>query len=497
MSTLSAVTTKIITLDRDSPVPLFRQIYYCLRDGILAGELVAGMQLPSTRLLALDLSVSRLTVQNAYEQLIAEGYATGRHGSGTYVAVPPPVQPQPGQVLTAQRRPPTAATRRLAQRVAGLLQLAPLTSPSAGDPKDDFAFRLDLPALDTFPRQLWGRLLGRRWRNSSSQLLGDQAHGGHAALRSELAVYLTTERGIRCNADQIIIVADAQQAIDLAARVLLDPGDKVWIEDPGHPGARGAFVAAGAGLCPVPVDMEGINVAAGMVEYVDARLVFVTPAHQWPTGVTMSLPRRLMLLEWAYRAGAWIIEDDNGGVFPFGEHAIAPLYALDQQQRVVHIGSFGKMLFPTLRLGYLIAPDDLLDPLRQVQQVATVEPPLLEQVVLADFLAGGHFAHHLRQQRILFAERQTALVAVCRQEFGDWLEISPTRGGTHLVGWLPTGTDDRQAAVQAAAAGINVLPLSVHRSRTEPRRGLAFGYGATPPNVIVHGVKRLAQLLAP
>lgn len=496
MSTNSTITANIITLDPDSPVPLFRQIYYCLRDGILAGELAPGLQLPSTRLLAFDLSVSRLTVQNAYEQLIAEGYATGRHGSGTYVAITPPVQPQSGKVLVAGMRPPATTTRRLARRVAEIVRTPELPSPSAGDSGHDFAFRLDLPAFDAFPRQLWGRLLGRRWRSSGGELLSGPADGGYAPLRSELAAYLTAERGVRCDADQILIVAGAQQAIDLAARVLLDSGDKVWVEDPGHPGARGAFLAVGAQLCPVPVDDEGLNVAAGMLGHVDARLAFVTPAHHWPTGVTMSLRRRLTLLEWAYRAGAWILEDDNGGLFSFDEHPMAPLHALDQQQRVVHIGSFGKALFPALRLGYLVVPEDLLEPLLRMRQLTAEPPPLLEQVVLADFLAGGHFAHHLRQQRVFFEERQAALVAACRQELGDWLDVHPARGGTHLAGWLPAGIDDRQVAAKAAAGGISVLPLSAHRFRSEPRGGLAFGYGATPPDAIVRGVERLAQVLA-
>jgi GntR family transcriptional regulator/MocR family aminotransferase len=496
MSTNSTLTAKIITLDPDSPVPLFRQIYYSLRDGILAGELAPGTQLPSTRLLAFDLSVSRLTVQNAYEQLIAEGYATGRHGSGTYVAVTPPVQPQSGQVLAAGSRSPAAATRRLARRVAEIVKLPEAPSSSVDHSAYDFAFRLDLPALDAFPSQLWGRLLGRRWRSGGRELLSGPADGGYAPLRSALADYLTAERGVRCNADQILIVTDAQQAVDLAAGVLLDPGDKVWVEDPGHPGARGALVAAGARLCPVPVDDEGIKVSAGMLEYVDARLAFVTPAHHWPTGVTMSLRRRLTLLEWAYRAGAWLLEEDNGGLFSFDEHPIAPLHALDQQQQVVHIGSFGKTLFPALRLGYMVAPEDLLEPLLRMRQFTAGQPALLEQVVLADFLAGGHFAHHRRQQRVLFEERQAALVDACHRELGDWLELRPARGGAHLAGWLPVGTDDRQVAAKAAADGISVLPLSAHRLRPEPRGGLAFGYGATPPDVIVRGVERLAQLLS-
>jgi GntR family transcriptional regulator/MocR family aminotransferase len=285
---LTALTSRIVTLDHDSPVPLFRQLYYCLRDGIITGQLRAGSQLPSTRLLALDLGLSRVTVQSAYEQLTAEGYAEGRHGSGTYVAMRPPLsspQGEPGLVSSSTAQPPT---RTLSRRVVSLMA-APAPSPSAHTTDAPPAFPPDLAALDAFPWQLWGRLLGRQWRQSAPELLNPQPDGGYRPLREALAQHLTSERGLACSADQVIIVAGAQQAIDLAARMLLDPGDKAWIEDPGYPGAYGALAAAGAQVCPIPVDGEGVNVAAGILHFPGARLAFVTPAHQCPTGVTMSL----------------------------------------------------------------------------------------------------------------------------------------------------------------------------------------------------------------
>jgi GntR family transcriptional regulator / MocR family aminotransferase len=484
--------TRIVTLDHASPVPLFRQIYYCLRDGIVAGELKPGAQLPGSRLLALELGVSRLTIQNAYEQLIAEGYAEGRHGSGTYIArlIPPPpaTASAPGALL-----PSATPQRRLARRTRALYPL-PLVL-AGNEPRGEAAFRTDLPAIDAFPSELWGRLLGRRWRKSSAALLVDQTHAGYTPLRHALADDLTTTRGLRCTAEQILIVTDAQQAIDLAARILLDPEDKAWVEDPGRPEVRGALMSLGAKPCPVPVDGEGLNVAAGLALYGDARLAMVTPAHHWPTGVTMTLPRRLALLEWAYRAGAWIVEDDRGGVFAHSHTLPSSLQALDQQGRVLHVNSFGTILFPALQLGYLVAPPDLIDPLLRARRVAGGLPSLLEQAVLADFMGGGHFAHHIRYLTSLYAERQAALLAACAHELGDELAVGPAAAGFHLTGWLTPGQDDRQVAARAAATGITVTPISAHRLTPGGRPGLALGYGALPTASIAPAVQRLGAVL--
>jgi GntR family transcriptional regulator/MocR family aminotransferase len=480
---------RIVTLDHQSPVPLFRQIYYCLRDGIVAGELKPGEQLPSSRLLALELGVSRLTIQNAYEQLITEGYAEGRHGSGTYVAHLMP--PLAGGPIQDTLRQPAPAGRRLARRVREWQALPLAHQPPTGE----VAFRTDLPAIDAFPTELWGRLLGRRWRQSHVVLLTDQQEAGYGPLCQALADYLMTIRGLRCTAEQILIVADAQQAIDLAARILLDPNDKAWLEDPGRPAVRGALIGAGAQPCPVPVDDEGLNVAAGMALYGDARLAIVTPAHHWPTGATMTLPRRLALLEWAYRAGAWLVEDDHGGLLASTAAVPSSLQALDQQERVLHIGALGTILFPALRMGYLVAPPDLIDPLLRARRMASGPPPLLEQAVLADFIANGHFAHHVRHLTSLYAERQAALLAACAHELSDQLAVASASAGFHLTGWLAPGEDDRQVAARAAAAGITVTPISAYRLTPGGRPGVALGYGALPAASIGPAVQRLARAL--
>jgi GntR family transcriptional regulator/MocR family aminotransferase len=490
---LIALTSKIVTLDHDSPVPLFRQLYYCLRDGIITGQLRPGSQLPSTRLLALDLGLSRVTVQSAYEQLTAAGHAEGRHGSGTYVAMrPPPSLPQ-GESGPLSAAAPQPTARALSRRVSSLMA-APAPLHAVHTTGALLAFAPDLAALDAFPWQLWGRLLGRRWRQSAPELLQPQHDGGYRPLREALVQYLTRERGLACNADQVLIVAGAQQAIDLAARVLLDPSDKAWIEDPGYPGAYGALAVAGAQVCPVPVDGEGVNVAAGILHAPEARLAFVTPAHQCPTGVTMSLKRRLALLEWAYRAGAWILEDDCGGEYCYNGRPVAPLHALDRERRVLYVGSFGKLLFPALRLGYLVAPADLVKPLLQMLRFTTQHPPLLEQTVLAEFIAGGHFAHHLRTTRALYQERQQVLLEQLALHVHE-VKAEAVETGSTLLAWLPTGIADQAVASRAAQHGVLAQPLTPYRFTPGGQGALVLGFAAPDHDAIRRGVQQLALAL--
>jgi GntR family transcriptional regulator / MocR family aminotransferase len=374
--------------------------------------------------------------------------------------------------------------------------LPPLPEPTPGiDTAISPAFQPHLPAVDAFPTQLWGRLWGRRWRTSAGPLLAPSAQAASAPLRTALADQLNAGRGLRCTAEQIIIVTGGQQALELVAHVLLDPGDKAWVEDPGSSGLRAVLISAGVHLCPVPVDGDGLAVAAGIARHGDARLAVVRPAHQWPTGVTMTLPRRLALLEWAYQAGAWVVEDDSGGAFAYTTHATTPLQALDQGARVLQIGSLSQLLFPALRLGYLIAPPDLVEPLLWVQHLTSRPPPAVDQAVLADFITGGHFAQHLRRLTDLYQERQSTLLAACQRELGEWLNVQPATAGFHLTGWLAPGLDDRAVAAQAAALGITVTPISPQRLIPGGPQGLALGYGGVRPELIGPAVQRLATVL--
>jgi GntR family transcriptional regulator/MocR family aminotransferase len=381
---------------------------------------------------------------------------------------------------------------RLSQR--GQL-LAATHLPSPADEGRPRAFRPGEPALDHFPAATWARIAGRLYRRPPQELLTYGAIAGYRPLREAIAAYLHAARAVICDPQQIIIVSGAQQALDLAARVLLDPGDAAWIEDPGYPGARAALQGAGAVLTPVPVDAEGLAVAQGEQLQPDARLAYVTPSYQYPLGVTMSLARRLALLEWARRHGAWVLEDDYDSEFRYAGHPLAALAGLDALGQVIYMGSFSKVLFPALRLGYLVVPSAVVDAFVRARALSAGHAPTLEQAVLADFIAEGHFTRHIRAMRALYQERQAALIAATQAALDEVLEVAPSAAGMHLVGWLTPTADDRVAAGRAAQAGVEVRPLSIHALRAQPRPGLLLGYTAWDAQHIHEGVRRLAHAL--
>jgi len=314
-------------------------------------------------------------------------------------------------------------------------------------------------------------------------------------LREAVAAYLGAARAVRCEPEQVIVVAGAQQALDLAARVLTDAGDSVWVEEPGYLGAKGALAAAGARLVPVPLDEEGLSVEAGARLAPAARLIYASPSHQYPTGVTMSLSRRLALLEWAGRAGAWVLEDDYDSEYRYAGRPLAALQGLDREQRVVYLGTFSKVLFPALRIGYIVVPEDLVDAFRAARSLSDRHSPTVEQAVLADFIVEGHFARHIRRMRALYAERQAALVAAGREELGGLLELRPADAGLHLTGLLPAGVSDREASLAAEARGVEAQPLSAFHLGPARRAGLVLGYAAYDGREIREGARQLAAAL--
>ncbi len=481
-----------ISLDPDSSAPLYRQLYEALRNAILEGQLVARTRLPSTRILADELEVSRNTVLNAFEQLLAEGYLEGKVGAGTYVSSAPPddllqvkgktpqSQPRGGKGRTLSRRGLTIATTRVT-RANSASQYTP--------------FHPGLPALDSFPFDIWSRLEARHWAHPTRELFNYGESQGYKPLREALATYLNAARAVRCEADQVIMVAGSQQALDLAARVLLDPGDVVWFENPGYNGARGALAAAGAEIVPVPVDGEGLDIAAGISRHPAARMVYVSPSHQYPLGVTMSLARRFALLEWANRCGAWVLEDDYDSEYRYASRPLAALQGLDSENRVIYFGTFSKVLFPSLRLGYLVVPSDMVETFVTARALTDRHSPLIEQALLADFITEGHFARHIRRMRALYAERQAALVESAAQELDGLLDVQPAEAGMHLVGWLPQGSDELRITQHLAANGIETPPLSQYCVEPYPRPALLLGYAAWTVEEIREGVRRLAGAL--
>ncbi|HEY7392080.1 MAG TPA: PLP-dependent aminotransferase family protein [Bryobacteraceae bacterium] len=484
-----------LNLDRRSRIGLQRQLYDQLRTAILSGTFSPGTRIPSTRELAADLGVSRNTVAGAFDQLLAEGYLEGKVGSGTFVAAALPEEllrvnaeaPRP-----ARSRSPVEALH--ASRRGQELASIPL-SPSRLAHMEPRPFRPGIPALDQFPRALWARMAARLARHAPSAMLtyGDPA--GYRPLRQAIAEYLRVARAVRCAADQVIVTDGTQQAFDLAARVLLDPGDTAWVEDPGYLGSRAALRAGGICCMPVPVDTEGISVRDGMARAPHARLVFVTPSHEYPLGVIMSLARRMALLEWARKQRAWIVEDDYDSEFRYRGRPLASLQGLDEAGRVIYTGSFSKTLFPGLRLGYVVAPEKLVETFVQARALASRSSSGLEQFLAAEFLSEGHFGRHVRRMRALYAERQQTLLVAVERELAGALEVQPSDAGQHLVAWLPAGSDDAAISAQAAAAGVIAPPLSAYSMEARLRPGLLLGYTAYNLRQIREGARKLAAVL--
>jgi GntR family transcriptional regulator / MocR family aminotransferase len=485
---LGGVFLPAISLERRSPVPLYKQLYEAIRQAILSGTLMKGLRLPSTRLLAAELKVSRNIVVIAFEQLLAEGYIESRTGAGTFVT-----KTLPDEVLQVQSHS-GGGNRTLSERGRTIRKLAPFVAPP--DPKLRYApFRYGLPALDHLPLELWGRLLARYCRKASAEIAVHGDPAGLRRLREAIASYAGVARGVRCHAEQVIIVNGSQQAIDIAARVLTDPGDVAIIEDPGYVGARSALQAAGIKLVPVKVGKEGLRVDVLAKKSLEAKLVYVTPSHQFPLGVVLSLANRLELLEWAAQNRAWILEDDFDSEYRYESKPIPALQGLDRNGRVIYFGTFSKVLFPSLRLGYLIVPDDLLDSFVAARWISDRCSPLVEQSALADFISEGHLASHIRRMRALYMERRTVMVQTIREEFGDLLDTWDSEAGMHTIAWLPADIEDTRVAAEAAAAGLNVGPVSDFALRPLSRGGLLLGYAAFPPAAIRKGLRELASVL--
>ncbi len=477
-------------LQAETAVPMYRQLYDWVRKAILTGQLRPGTRLPSTRELANELGVSRNTVMNAFEQLLAEGYLEGQVGSGTYVS-----HSLPDEMLFIRAKKPTAPA--IAKRGRTLSQFGVTLSSTASPTPFHYRFperpfRQGTPAFDEFPNKLWSSLLAKRWRNPPRELLGYGDPAGYLPLREAIAGYLRTSRAVQCEAEQILMVSGAQQALDLAARLLLNPGDAAWIEDPGYPGARSALLGAGAKLIPIPINDEGLDVVEGERQAATAKLVYVSPSHQYPLGVTMTLARRLGLLEWAARAGAWIIEDDYESEYRYTGRPLAALQGLDKEGRVIYIGTFSKVLFPALRIGYMVVPPDVVDVFIRGRGILSRFTPSIDQAVLTDFLNEGHFIRHLRRMRTLYAERQEILLEALQRELQGLLEANQHQTGMHLIGWLADDLSDQKAEAEAFKQGVFAQSLSSFRLKYRRSPGLVLGYAGYDERQLRVGARRLA-----
>ncbi|MBI2204926.1 MAG: PLP-dependent aminotransferase family protein [Candidatus Rokubacteria bacterium] len=480
----------LVTLREDRT--LSTQVYASLRRAILAGELAAGTRLPSTRTLARDLAVSRNTVLLAYDQLLAEGYVEGRPGSGTYVAQALPEAPAGAARATARVQTTPARLSAYGARAAAIR----FASPRGPDRHLPYDFRYGTPKVAEFPHAVWRRLLGRHARGSTVATMAYGPPEGAPVLREAIAAYLRRARAVVCDPAQVLVVNGSQQALDLTARVLIDAGDTVALEEPNYLGARWAFHAAGARLVAAPVDADGLDVTRLGRERARARLVYATPSHQFPTGVVMSLSRRLALLEWASANRAWVVEDDYDSEYRYEGRPIEAVQGLDRSGRVIYVGTASKVLFPALRLGYLVVPPSLVEAFTAAKWVTDRHSATLEQLVLADFIADGHFERHLRRSRTRNAARREALLAALHGELGDRVDVVGANAGVHLLAWLRGLSPAAVPALieDARGEGVGVYSIAPYYFRSPPQAGLMLGYAALDERTIREGIRRLARV---
>ena len=475
----------VISIDRMDTLPLHRQICEGFRAAILRGHLQPGQQVPSSRHLAEDLEISRFPVLGAYALLLSEGYFESRVGSGTFVSASLPGQLPPGR----RSQSTTGGSRCLSRRSSLLPRCETVPWRHGWGP-----FGVHQPALDHFPFGAWSKLLAEHGRRPCLRAIHENDPMGLDRFRDAICSYLRTARAVACDPSQIMIVSGSQQALEITARVLLDPGDPVWIEEPGYPLARSILLGAGCRIVPVPVDDEGISVSAGVNLLPKARAALVTPSHQYPLGVTMSASRRARLLDWARDHGAWVVEDDYDGAYRYDTTSVSSLQGIDADARVIYMGTFSRVIFPSIRVSYIVIPPDLIQRFIAVRLSLGILPSCLFQEVLTDFIRTGRFARHIRRMRALYKERRTALVESLQNTCRDKLEIHGAGAGMHLTVTLPPGFNDAEIASQAAKYGLCLWPLSPCYMN-EPRHGFVLGFASTPADKMADAVHQLGRLL--
>jgi len=464
--------------------PVIRQVYDQVRGAIHAGALRPGGRLPSSRDLASRLGVARASVVAAYDQLLAEGYAEGRTGSGTYVS-----QDLSGVLDLKAEGPAPAGRPANADRIPAAASFPPAVSTEARTFSNGRTL-MDARALDA-----WAASTRRALRTLGPAHFGYSEPAGDPRLRAAVTDYLRAARGVVCEPEQVIITSGAQHAVDLTSRLLLQPDDKVWLEDPGYPQTWHALTSGGAQGVPVPVDRSGLIVQAGIAAAPDARAVFVTPSHQFPLGVAMSMGRRLELIAWARAAGAWIVEDDYASEFRYAGAPLASLQGLDGGERAIYVGTLNKSLFPGLRLGYLVAPKALVEPLSSLRRLADRQPPSLTQAITLDFMESGQFAAHIRRRRLAYKTQRDALAQALTRRLGHMLEPDTPDQGMHLIAYLRAGWSDLDAEARAAARGVLTRAISPMHHHAAPRQGLLLGFTGFPVSAMDAGVARLAAAL--
>lgn len=481
----------LVLAPRKDGQEMWRWLYTELRSAIIDGRLKSGARLPSTRNLAAQYGVARATAVAAFQQLQAEGFVSSEVSAGTFVV------PAPGWEMTspAKRKSSRQVTSKatIAKRTQSLLKTRFFLPASHSIGK---AFRGYEPAIDLFPVELWARIAARVYRKAPRSLYGQGDAGGYPPLRRAIAEYVGHSRGVRCSAEQIIVTSGAQQALDLLARVLLDPGNEVWMEDPGYPGACQAFQSAGASVIPIPVDGDGIDVARAIKLSPAARVAYVTPANQFPLGTVMSAERRVELLSWAARAGVWIIEDEYDAEYRYSGKPIASLHSLDRSGSVIYVGTFTKMLFNALRIGFIIIPERLVEAFRIARSFMDRHAPTLDQAVLAEFINEGHFGHHIRKMRQVYSDRSQLLAEEASMRLSGLLDVENAQSGMRTVAWIKTGVTERVLAQRAEQLGLEVVPISSYVRKYEQKPALSLGFAGCNASEIKRGVSVLEAVLS-
>lgn len=463
MGKRAALPFDALVIDQNSGVSFVRQLYAWLQHHILRGQLPVGTRFPSSRTLAKQLGVGRNTVLAAYDQLLAEGYLKAETGSGTWVAF-------------AQAAPRASAEcvpsePRLSRR-GDLLAREPQPHRSA----NSINFQPGFSETGTFPYGTWSRLLARNAQQRGGDMIGYYDYAGLRRLREAIASYVGVARGVECEPEQVIVVTGAQAALDLLARTVIDDGDRVWMEDPGYLGARSALLGSGASLAPLKVDRNGWSLEDP--DLPPPRAIYLTPSCQWPMGLTMGVNERLRVLALAAQHDAWVIEDDYDGEYRFRGKPVPALYSLDRANRVIYVGTFGKIMFSALRIGYLVVPRVLSELFGRAVSVTGQFAPLLLQSTLADFMQEGHFATHLKRMRRLYARRQAMLIALCEHHLAPWVSIAANDSGMQLFASLPSDWDDRIVTAAALRHGVDVQPVSINYRYRTPDNGLLLGFAA-------------------
>lgn len=470
------------------------QFYLAIKELILSGQLQAGKKIPSSRTLSEMMSISRNSVLSGLDRLIDEGYLQTRKGSGTYVT-----SIIPDDVIEIKSSLPPAPTKHeqhnenINPQVDVIKEIWDRTLPYAGH---HMTFNIGVGCTDLFPYELWGRLSGRIWRQFRHQDWKLNQPQGYLPLRQAISKYVRTTRGLHCRDEQVLIVNGTQQAINLAAQVLLQKGDEIWLDEPGYDGALGAFSAFGAKVHPVSSDKQGMDIEAAILHWPQAKMMFTSPSHQFPLGGTLSLARRMALLDWAAEKQMWIFEDDYNSEFRYTSQPLPALQGLDKHQRVIYAGSFSKMMFPGFHIGFLVIPESLTESFKIAKYYTDTRTPYLDQAILASFISQGHYARHVRRIRKACHERQQVMLEAIQTYLADIMVAEPLDSGIHLVCWLAADIRESVVIEHCRKVGLGAQPLSRYCQKPPERQAILLGFAAHAPDEIVAGIKKLAQVLA-